>query len=237
MKDLTNDFGNLYFPLRTLVIFKRHTTDSDYYVESYDMDGAGRPINGHPLTVKESNALAKALTVREKKAQGFLMPEALMPKNILHINSNVDGFAIWHTPAQERKLLFTESLGLPSGTAHVPTMIWKAHKGSVQVFAVKDEEITLHTNLYKAPFFNVYNDGRVCMGNVRIGIPSKCCLENFIALWEHHFYSSYFSHTIHGESPVKGNIVQLWQHLLQSGDPFPAESLLPTKYQLKNLIQ
>jgi len=237
MTNITQDFGHLYYPVKTLVVFKKQSTDADYYIESYDMDSAGRPINGHPLSVNEGHKLAKALTVNEKKAQGFLIPDGLMPQNVLHINGNADGSVIWHTPAQSQKLLFLSSLGIPSGTAGVPAMIWKARKGSLQVFALPDEEISLQTTLHKAPFFNVYPDGRVCMGNVRTNIPADCCLEKFMQLWEYHFFNSYFSHTIHGESPVKGNIVQLWQHLIQTGEPFPAEKLIATKYQIRHLIQ
>lgn len=237
MRNITEQFGHLYHPVKALVVFKKDSTDQDYYVESYDMDSAGRPVNGHPLTLKEGNALATALTVNEKKAQGFLIPEGLMPASVLHINSNTDGSVVWHTPAQSKKLLFLPSLDIPSGSASLPPLIWKARKGSLQVFAVQDEEISLHTKLCKAPFFNIYTDGRVCMGSVRTDIPSDCCLEKFMQLWEYHFFNSYFSHLIGAESPVKGNIIQLWQHLLKSGEPFPTEQLLPANYQLKDLIQ
>jgi hypothetical protein len=36
------------------------------YVEHFDMDKNGNPINAHPLTVKEANVLAKALTPKRK---------------------------------------------------------------------------------------------------------------------------------------------------------------------------
>lgn len=237
MKNITHDFGHLYHPVKSLVVFKKHSTEGDYYIESYDMDSAGRPINGHPLTVNEGHRLAKALTINDKRSQGFLTPDGLMPKNVLHINSNADGSVIWHTPAEQQKLLFLSSLHIPSGTAGIPALLWKARKGSLQVFALHDEAISLHTTLYKAPFFNVYPDGRVCMGNVRTNIPASCSLEKFIQLWEYHFFNSYFSHTVHGESPAKVNIVQLWQHLMKTGEAFPAEMLMPTQYQIKHLLQ
>ena len=236
MRNITPDFGHLYHPVKTLVIFKRDTSEADYYVESYDMDAQGRPINGHPLSVREGHALAKALTVNERKAQGYLMPTGLLPKNVLHINSGTDGFALWHTPAQPRELLFLPSLDISCGIAGVPALLWKAHRGSLQVFALPEGEPTLETQLCKAPFFNIYPDGKVCMGNVRMNIPRTCGLEDFIRLWEYHFFHSYFSHTIHGESAVKGNLIQLWQHLRESGELFPTEKLITTKYQLKDLL-
>lgn len=237
MENLTESFGQLYNPLKALVIFKRTGTDTDYYIESYDMDNEGRPINGHPLTVRESGTLAKALVVNQRKAQGFLIPKGIMPSNILHINSNMDGCAIWYTPRQTRRLLFSQSLGIPSGAADIPAMVWKASKRRLQVFAVQDEQVTIETTLQRAPFFNVYQDGAVCMGNVDVSIPSECGLEQFMKQWEDYFFNSFFSHTMNGEGVVKGNIIQLWQHLIATKEPFPADKLLSLKIQFKNLIQ
>jgi len=239
MKELTGTFGNLYEPIKALVILRRtgESHQFDFYVESYDMDDRGCPINGHPLTNKESNKLAKALQVNEKKAQGFLTSKGLMPSNVLYLNSGMDGYVIWHTPPQSVKLLFTENLGIPCGMASVPALIWKAGKGSLQIFAVDTSAFQETTPLYHAPFFNLYHDGRVCMGNVRIRIPNDCGLEQFMELWQDYFFNSYFSHLIGGHEPIKTNIVQLWQQLTATAEPFPTEVLNPTKYQLKNLIR
>ncbi|MCO5946752.1 prokaryotic E2 ligase family D protein [Mucilaginibacter flavidus] len=239
MKDLTNTFGNLYQPVKALLIMQKTGNDhqSDFYIESYDMDVSGCPINGHPLSIQESHKLAKALQVNEKKAQGFLNPKGLMPPNVLTINSSSSGFAVWHTPPQQIKLLFIESLGIPSGMAHVPAMVWKAGKNSLQVFAVTETDFTEDTLLYHAPYFNVYPDGRVCMGNVQISIPKDCGLEQFMELWQSDFFNSYFSHLFGGHQPVKGNIVQLWQHLTESGEQFPTDVLIPNKFQIKHLIR
>lgn len=160
-----------------------------------------------------------------------------MPPNVLTINSSSSGYAVWHTPPQQIKLLFTENLDIPSGIASVPAMVWKAGKNSIQVFAVADYDFSESTPLYHAPFFNVYPDGRVCMGSVRISIPKDCGLEQFMELWQTYFFNSYFSHLFGGHQPVKGNIVQLWQHLTASGEQFPNDVLIPNKYQIKNLLK
>lgn len=238
MKDLTGTFGHLYQPVKALLIMQK-TGDghqSDFYIESYDMDAAGRPLNGHPLSIAESNKLAKALQANEKKSQGFLNPAGLMPKNILTIHSGQAGFAVWHTPPQAVKLLFTENLDIPSGIAHIPTLVWKAGKNSLQVFAVADTDLSEQTALCHAPFFNVYPDGRVCMGNVRVNIPKDCGLEQFIKLWQDYFFNSYFSHLFGGHQPVKGNIIQLWQSLTSTGEFFPTDVLIANKFHLKNLL-
>jgi len=239
MKELTGTFGELYQPVKALLFLQKtgNGIQSDFYIESYDIDVAGCPINGHPLSIQESNKLAKALQVNEKKAQGFLNPKGLMPPNVLTINSSSSGFAVWQTPPQFIKLLFTENLGIPSGMAHIPAMVWKAGKNSIQVFAVAETGFTENTSLCHAPFFNVYSDGRVCMGNVKIGIPKDCGLEQFMELWQNYFFNSYFSHLFGGHQPVNGNIVQLWQRLTETGEQFPTDVLIPNKFTIKNLIR
>lgn len=239
MKDLTNSFGNLYQPVKALLILQK-TGDGDqpdFYIESYDMDIRGCPINGHPLSVRESHALAKALQVNEEKQHGFLNPKGLIPANVLSINSSSEGFAIWHTPPKLVRLLFTDNLDIGSGTAGVPGLVWKAGRNSLQVFAISEDAMTESTPLYHAPFFNVYPDGRVCMGNVPVHIPKDCGLEQFIALWQDYFFNSYFSHLFQGHQPVSGNIVQLWGRLTLTQEPFPTEVLLKNSVQLKDLIQ
>ncbi|RYD95442.1 MAG: hypothetical protein EOP54_15800 [Sphingobacteriales bacterium] len=128
MNNITHTFGTLYHPCKALLIYRKTENgyNPDYYVESYDMDSSGKPVNPHPLTIKESHALAKSLQSREKKAHAFLTPKGLLPPNLLYLKSGNDGFAVWHTAAQKAKLLFSDGLGIPSGEAAIPALVWKA---------------------------------------------------------------------------------------------------------------
>ena len=87
-----------------------------------------------------------------------------------------------------------------------------------------------------APFFNVYTDGKVCMGNVRINIGQDTRLEDFMAQWENYFWNSYFSHLMADFNPVTENIVQLWQAQVATGRVFPCHLLKPNRYTVKNLL-
>lgn len=238
MTNLTNNFGTLYHPVKALLIYERKNdyNQNTTYVESYDMDKDGYPINGHPLSVKEANNLAKSLLIAEKRQRNFLNPKGLLNPDVVFLKTGNDGFAIWHTPAQNAKLLFTESLDIPCGEANIPALLWKAGKNSLSIFAVQDERINAGSLLYHAPFFNVYADGRVCMGNVAVKIPGDCGLETFMALWQDYFFNSYFSHLFGQHVPVKGNIVQLWQNLIHKKEPFPKECLIPNHISIHKLI-
>ena len=240
MNNITHAFGSLYHPKKAFLIYKQqsNTTADKVYIESYDIAPDGSPMNAHPLSLREAGELAKALQSKEDKKSGFLKPAGLLPKNLLYLNSGTDAYAIWYTPKQKTNLLFSENLGIPCGTANIPPLIWKASKDALAIYAVPESDhITAETVLHNAPFFNIYRDGKVCMGNVKINVPKDSSLENFMGLWQEAFFNSYFSHMIQSHNPINGNIVQLWQSLVGTRKHFPVKLLIPLKLTLKNLIQ
>ncbi|RUT67786.1 PRTRC system protein B [Flavobacterium cupreum] len=237
MKDITQQFGTLYNPVKAFVVYQKNSVEKSIYVEAYDMDKNGCPINAHPLSLKESTQLASALDTSEELTRKFLKPSGLLPKNVLHLNPEHDGSAIWYTPAQKVSLFFTEGLGIANGEAFVPPLLWKATKNTLYIYAMDTQtEIKEQTALYHAPFFNLYTDGRVCMGTVSVNIKSDCHLEEFMQSWEQYFFNSYFSHLIGNASPIKENIIQLWQKLVGRDKPFPIKSLLKNGLTIKKIL-
>lgn len=104
MKDITQKFGTLYHPVKAFVVYRKDTADKSIYVEGYDMDKNGCPINAHPLSRRETAQLASALDTSEELTRKFLKPLGLLPKKVLHLNPGHDGSAIWYTPAQKVSL-------------------------------------------------------------------------------------------------------------------------------------
>ena len=237
MKDITESFGTLYNPVKAFIVYEKNSNDKSVYVESYDLDSNGFPINAHPLSIKESTQLAQALDTSDELKRNFLKPSGLLPKHILYINPDHNGYAMWHTPKQKVDLFFVEGLKIPNGKASIPPLLWKAYRDELYVYAIgENEEINERTNLYHAPFFNLYEDGRVCMGTVPVNIQPDCLLEEFIQQWQDYFFNSYFSHLIKPQSPVKGNIIQLWQSLMGTKKTFPMKSLIKNGKTLKKII-
>ena len=236
--DITASFGTLYHPKSALVFYETKGATTDVYVEHFDMDKNGNPINAHPLTVKEAKVLARALQTEKDKDNAFLKSNGILPTNILYINPNKNkGAVLWYTKAQRRQLYFLSDLYIPNGMAYVPPMIWYANKNSLSVFALaSDRRPTEKTPLYFTPFFNSYEDGKVCMGSVNINITNSASVEEFTKAWEDYFFNSYFSHLLGSNSPIKGNCVTLWKDLIQTGDPFPKEVLKKNNKTLKNLL-
>jgi PRTRC genetic system protein B len=234
--DITETFGTLYHPVKALLIYNNHEKEKHGYVEAYDIDTNGSPINAHRLSVRESIALAKALDTTEELKRTFLKPTGLLPKNVLYINPDRNGYVIWYTPPQKQGLYFRSDLGIINGKASLPALIWRANRTSLWVYALTDENnITTQTPLFRAPFFNIGQDGKVCMGTVNVNLPANCGLEEFISTWQDYFFNSYFSHLLDG-NPVKGNIVQLWQGLVGKRKAFPTEELTAHSFTLKKLI-
>lgn len=236
VNDISENFGTLYHPKSALVFYETKGTETDMYVEHFDMDSNGTPINAHPLTVKEANVLAKALKTDEENSKAFLKPKGILPTHILHINPSEKGTVLWYTKTQQRQLYFVDSLGISNGKAQVPPMLWFANKSSLTVFALaNDRRPTEKTPLHYAPFFNIYEKGNVCMGTVSIDIKNSASVEEFIQAWEHYFFNSYFSHSL-CENLTKKNIVTLWKDLINTDKPFPKEVLKKNNKTLKNLL-
>ncbi|WP_417353189.1 PRTRC system protein B [Flavobacterium alkalisoli] len=227
----------LYQPKAALVVF----TSSDFappYIEFYDMDESGSPVNPHPLTVREAQSLAKALDTREQAGKAFLRPEGVMPDNVLHLDQSDNGSAVWYTKPKRQKLYFAESLGLENGTVALPALVWKANRKQLQIFALNGKtKPKAETPLFHAPFFNLYQKGTVCMGNVDVTIKSAATLEEFITAWQGYFFGSYFSHHINEHNPVGVNLFNLYKEMMADPKkPFPTDTLRTTPLTLKNLF-
>ena len=244
MKNITQQFKEQYTPEKAILIYRSNSGEQTgsyqnegIYVESYDIGKNGNPVNAHPLTIKEMLLFADLLQSANEVQTNYFTSRGIMPSNVLHIEPTQRGSIIWYTPAQEISLFFSPALEITNAKAYVPAMVWKAGSEGLAVFALKgNKKPTPRTKLYHAPFFNIYKNGNVCMGTVDVDVKQERCLEDFIAKWECYFWNSYFSHLMEGFTPVKGNIVLLWQQLIRTNEPFPVSVLKPTGKTVETLL-
>lgn len=237
MENIIQDFGKLYHPTSALVFYQTTDRIKDIYVEHFDMDKDGNPINAHPLTIREATFLSKALNIETKKNREFLKSQNILSENILHIDPSKEGCVIWYTKGQIVDLFFSETLGISNGMVQVPALLWSANKQNLVIFALaSDRRPTEKTVLYHAPFFNVYDSGTVCMGTVDVNIKNSASIEEFTEAWEKYFFNSYFSHLMNGHNPIKGNCVNLWKNLIGTRNLFPKNILKRTNKTLKDLL-
>lgn len=238
MENITKQFEEIYLPVKALVIYQSSAREKEQvFVEAYDMNKHGRPVNAHPLSMLEVSKLAESLNTGLELRNNYLKSSGILPDKVLYINPSQNGFAVWYTPEQEVDLLFAEALNIPSGKAFVPPLIWKASKEELEVYAFKSKSKPVaKTSLFRAPFFNLHANHKVCMGTVNTGMENIQSLEDFVSRWEQCYWNSYFSHMIAGISPVKSNIVQLWQKLVDSHEKFPLDILCEANKTIKDLL-
>ncbi|WP_153848403.1 PRTRC system protein B [Sphingobacterium paramultivorum] len=234
MEDITNSFETYFDPTGALVFYQSKGGYNTTYVEYFDMEN-GIPINPHPLTVNEGKRLATALKVDEENLN-HLKSDGIIPSNLLAFDAK-SAKIVWHTKAQFRELFFNKNLGIKSGKAHIPPLLWIADRENLNLFAISTgRKPTLSTSLYYAPFFNVYEDGSVCMGTVDIALAETGSIKELMSHWENYFFNSYFSHLMADHNPVNGNCVMLWENLIDNGKLFPTEMLVKTSKKLKDIL-
>lgn len=234
MKNCIDQIGEMYYPKRAIVNYG--SADGSIYFECYDINKAGKLRNARALSSKEAQSLAKTMHSFTGSSTGFLTPQSIFNDDVLYLSTGDMGRAIWYTPAGQRQLLFSDALDIPSGQFQLPGLIWSATANELALFAVRDfHSQKQETILYHAPFFNLYRNGKVCMGNVNKKFPPDCSLEEFRDRWQEYFFNSYFTHLIDGHIPIK-DIVSLWQRLERTGSPFPTAKLKPASLTLKDLL-
>ena len=108
MKNITQQFNDQYIPVKALLIYQsdekecsdqyHNENGQQVYVESYDIGKYGNPVNAHPLTIPEMQALGELLQSSQELKGGYLKSRGLLPANVVYINPLNNGFAIWYTP-------------------------------------------------------------------------------------------------------------------------------------------
>jgi len=249
MLNASEDFNTQYMPVKALLIYQSGRKENKYeyassdnenrqvYVESYDIGKFGNPINAHPLSMAEMVSLSQLFQSTKELKSNYLKSKGILPNNVLYLNTQTNGFAVWYTPPQTVSLYFVQGLKIPNGKAKIPTLIWKASKDSLNVYAIKGKsKPSEKANLFHAPFFNIHDNGNVCMGTINIQIDRFTSLEEFMLKWQIYFFNSYFSHTI-GNHYNSEDLIALWQSLVDTGNDFPQDQLVKHYCSFKTLLQ
>lgn len=151
---------------------------------------------------------------------------------------------IWWTPPTRRAMYFKKS---PHGkdtfdganVCAVPGLVWVAFPGrALYVYAVKGaSRPTVDTQLFQAPFFNVWGRGQVCVGNATL--PSENELWE-TAAWERFFMASHFTHpnfTQKDRLIKKQSPVRFWRKMVETPvDTFPEKVLVQVQLNVQDLM-
>ncbi|MDR3008641.1 MAG: PRTRC system protein B [Sphingobacterium sp.] len=229
------EFNSLFVPKIALVMFEQQGgNDNRYYIERYDIGLNGKPLNAHPLTEQELAQFVEVFKSSTQSNLDYMVPEGILPENVLYLDpNNKGGLIIWYTKAQTKRLFFVDNLNLKNDLAEIPALLWCVRDHKLYLYALKDNcRPDASTQLYEAPFFNMYIDGKVCLGTVSTDVSAAGSLEEFIATWQSFFFDSYFSHPISNSYAL----IELWQGLLGTGRAFPKKQLKKVGFNLKKLL-
>src|SRR5581483_3602195 len=115
-----------------------------------------------------------------------------LPETVLYMDGEL---LLWWVPPAERHVVFKAvELGAPERGEVVPhpALVFAASSTVWKVWAVKGRHRpTLHTALFQAPYFNVYENGDICRGSAQV--PNGTTAEKIDA-WNAAFFGSFFTH-------------------------------------------
>jgi PRTRC genetic system protein B len=120
-------------------------------------------------------------------------------------------------------------------TLPLPPLVWAGHGTDYRIWALDtpDRPSNTHTPLMRAPFPNVFADGRICWGSSESAPPaSPASLDRVLTLFLEQ--SNFNLHLANGKSVAFPNsVVAHWQHLIEGGDEaYPLDDLMPAEYAL-----
>ena len=217
--------------------------DNDYYLESHNIDENGQILEGKPLLQETIQGMVNVLFEDYRSRTDIT---GIFPNNLLNFTLSRDGSykMLWFNPPMVRVMHFAPALKLPTEKVWVPATLYRVINKELYVYSFIGEERPIEaTVIYKPPFHNTSDDGKVCLGNAQVANPKDNTYENLMKYWEDLFWLSEFTH-INGGNKVKSNMGELWQQLLYSKlqIKFPDEELLPminskmVHKQLKDLL-
>lgn len=226
MNELTKEVLTELSPEMAIIVYKY---DQKYYLERRDIVN-GKMATGIPLTEKCLTDIFDTISSEDSDTI-----HGLIPNNLLYADGRCGREKyVWYNKPEKRSVFFNKEAGVPDGEMWVPGLVYVASATSLSVFAFKGKKPK--NKLFTAPFFNIYNDGRVCLGSAKVDKPSELTYQSIIQYWEKMFWASEFVHIL-GDNPVKNNLSTITKTCIETGDYFPEVELLSTKTNLKDLLR
>lgn len=184
---------------------------------------------GHPVACFEVSpaALASAFA-------GLPIATGLLPADTLFYNRSGDLVRMALFIPSHRYTLVSTTRKTPYRIP-LPSLVWVGEGSKYWCYAVKQRP-GADDRLYICPTPNVYNDGRVCQGNV----PFPACSERTVKDAFKAFAESQFNtHLVgHKSREFDDDVMKLWRKLEKSvtAAEFPLDDLLSTNLKMSDLI-
>lgn len=216
---------------RALLLYERqHGTQAFATVHQVRADDDDAPTlePGRLLTYDDLHGIQEALS----GSAGL----AYLPPQVVASGGNA---LAWHEPAQERPLIFQlqdSYLSALSGRSFPqPPLLFVLKHRSLSVYALKsDQRPTPTTELWLAPFYNVYDNGGVCLGSMPLPGSIEPGLTRAVS---DAFFHSAFTHPSGRRAKLawSGSYGEFWQHAAEQG-AFPLDALVPANLTLAEAL-
>ena len=224
---------NLQFKLRKALLI--YSSGQKSFITQHDIS-TGR--KGGPSVIGPAQMLTQDFvsSLIESVAGGSSDAEVL-PDNVLAKGSRS---VAWWMPAQRRQMFFDNAEGkakkLNGKIFPHPPLVWAVSSHTLFVRALTENKRPVGgTKLAVAPYWNVSDDGRVCLGSMRD--PGSIAVSS-IKDWERGFYESAFTHSNVGRSTRHAEGFEgLWRSLMGKWCPFPKKMLIPLPQTLAQFLK
>jgi PRTRC genetic system protein B len=206
---------------------------------SYDRGGRDYHsfVTEHPVTVDtnglprigEGSLLSRDFLDRLIESMRGRQADEFLPENVLVRTQ--DRIAFW-IPGRVRTMFYfadrsPELVDLNGKRFPQPPLLFDVSRGNLSIFALKESKRpTKDTKLYRAPYWNVNDQGDVCLGSTRV--PDALSVDS-ITRWADSFFESQFTHQNAGRplTTHPNGFVALWREL-KGKKEFPAKYLAGT---------
>ena len=219
------------FELAEALLIYRENQRSFITLHSVEARRQGPPVLGpaQPLTTGFLENLAESL--------GGSAAAEVLPENIL---AKSDRMIAWWTPRCRRRMFYENPEGkgqeLNGKIFPQPPLVWKVSNGDLKIRALRENKRpNAQTTLAVAPYWNLSEDGRVCLGSMRC--PESTSVAS-IAGWEQGFYESAFTHANVGRlTRHSGGHDALWKGMASKRRPFSSDTLIALPQTLAQFVQ
>lgn len=223
--------NRLLSPTKALIIYEgRETYNKEFYIESRQIKSVGGKLQmSSPIPLNE-NAL-KDIAKSYMQTNSVEINHGFIPAHILYGKSDPGKLVVmWYRPAMKRMLNFSASLLIKGDSqVYVPATLYVIVNNKLNIYALEDDSRpSLKTKVFNAPYFNIYEDGNVCLGSAQIGKHKANTYEEEAERFERAFYMAEQNHG-HNKSMCKGDAKKLWSSLIQNKKQFPVKDLIQHK--------
>ncbi|MDQ3048401.1 MAG: prokaryotic E2 ligase family D protein [Bacteroidota bacterium] len=214
-----------YKPAHQLVIYKGN---KGAYVEHHEIIN-NKLSEGKPLTKKALKGMMDAVMTTDKSM--FASVNQLLPENVIYYDPRPGRLKmIWYNKPQIRSVI---GIYKKEVKVKVPAVLYSIDDESLSMFVLKTgaKRPEAKTPLFDSPFPNTYDDGKVCMGNVKKP-NSQIEIADLIKAWEAAFWRSEFN----GYIGTKNDEAAL-RKAIRTNTPYPSKALRATKKTINSLFK